>query len=190
MSRPRGSFSATEHGEAVAPLPEEGAGECEVDAAPHTKPCYDKCLLPEGGFCHVPWKGGTVVSVITLVRVVPARWAHWFAVCGSLAWFQLPGALHERAGALQSERGRGGDVRRSRSPVSVLETVFPPPRTMVSVSLKGNGGRRCCSGARCFPREHAQQPEQQPDAHPELFPSRLTVEQSLLSNDIVSILST
>ena len=65
------------------------------DAAPHTKPCWaDKWLkLPEGGFCHVPWKGGTVVSVMILWFASFLLVGHdWFAVCGSLAWFQLAGS--------------------------------------------------------------------------------------------------
>ena len=193
VSRPRWSFQRNRsHGEAVAPLPEEGAGECEVDAAPHTKPCWaDKWLkLPEGGFCHVPWKGGTVVSVMIL----------WFASFLLVGHIGLPSAVRWLGFNCRELSTRGlalyslsADVVEMFVGLGVLyqclRPYFPLPERWFPVSLKGKWWKEVLLGCTVFPIVSTLN-----NLNSSLMPipsSSLPAspwEQSLLSNDIVSIL--
>ena len=176
----------------MAPLPEEGAGECEVDAAPHTKPCWaDKWLkLPEGGFCHVPWKGGTVVSVMIL----------WFASFLLVGHIGLPSAVRWLGFNCRELSTRGlalyslsADVVEMFVGLGVLyqclRPYFPLPERWFPVSLKGKWWKEVLLGCTVFPIVSTLN-----NLNSSLMPipsSSLPAspwEQSLLSNDIVSIL--
>jgi len=189
-------------GEATTPLPEGGSDkggfardsaedEDVADVPPRGSPCWaDKWLkVPEEGFCEVPWNGGTVFSVMFL----------WFASFMLVGHIGLPSVVHWLGFNCRELSARGlamyslsADVVEMFVGLGVLfqclRPYFPLPKRWFPVSLKGLWWKEVLLGCTVFPIVSTLN-----NLNSSLMPIPSTSlpvspwEQSLLSNDLVSI---
>ena len=203
VSRSRRSLQRREStGEATAPLPEDGdddgafarkraEGEVIAEVPPRGSPCWaDKWLkVPEKGFCEVPWNGGTVFSVMFL----------WFASFMLVGHIGLPSVVRWLGFNCRELSARGlamyslsADVVEMFVGLGVLfqclRPYFPLPKRWFPVSLKGRWWKEVLLGCTVFPIVSTLN-----NFNSSLMPIPSTSlpvspwEQSLLSNDLVSI---
>lgn len=203
VSRSRRSLQRREStGEATAPLPEDGdddgafarkraEGEVIAEVPPRGSPCWaDKWLkVPEKGFCEVPWNAGTVVSVMFL----------WFASFMLVGHIGLPSVVRWLGFNCRELSARGlamyslsADVVEMFVGLGVLfqclRPYFPLPKRWFPVSLKGRWWKEVLLGCTVFPIVSTLN-----NFNSSLMPIPSTSlpvspwEQSLLSNDLVSI---
>ena len=202
VSRSRRSLQRREStGEATAPSPEDGddgafarkrtEGEVIAEVPPRGSPCWaDKWLkVPEKGFCEVPWNAGTVVSVMFL----------WFASFMLVGHIGLPSVVRWLGFNCRELSARGlamyslsADVVEMFVGLGVLfqclRPYFPLPKRWFPVSLKGRWWKEVLLGCTVFPIVSTLN-----NFNSNLMPIPSTTlpvspwEQSLLSNDLVSI---
>ena len=202
VSRSRRSLQRREStGGATAPSPEDGddgavarkraEGEVIAEVPPRGSPCgADKWLkVPEKGFCEVPWNAGTVVSVMFL----------WFASFMLVGHIGLPSVVRWLGFNCRELSARGlamyslsADVVEMFVGLGVLfqclRPYFPLPKRWFPVSLKGRWWKEVLLGCTVFPIVSTLN-----NFNSNLMPIPSTTlpvspwEQSLLSNDLVSI---
>ena len=186
------------HGEAVAPLPEDGDGQgggeaaatgaeaaatgdaaaaAEDDLHAHHSCWADAWLkLPEEGFCRVPWRWGTMCSVMVL----------WFASFLLVGHVGLPSAVQWLGFNCRELSARGlalyslsADVVEMFVGLGVLfqclRPYFPLPRGWFHNASAFSGGRGRARVLGVSPRQHAHQPVQQHDAVSAHLPAGLPV---------------
>ena len=202
VSRSRRSLQRREStGEATAPSPEDGddgafarkrtEGEVIAEVPPRGSPCWaDKWLkVPEKGFCEVPWNAGTVVSVMFL----------WFASFMLVGHIGLPSVVCWLGFNCRELSARGlamyslsADVVEMFVGLGVLfqclRPYFPLPKPMVPGEFEGALVERSLARCTVFPIVSTLN-----NFNSNLMPIPSTTlpvspwEQSLLSNDLVSI---
>ena len=201
------------HGEAVAPLPEDGDGQgggeaaatgdeaaatgdaaaaAEDDLHAHHSCWADAWLkLPEEGFCRVPWRWGTMCSVMVL----------WFASFLLVGHVGLPSAVQWLGFNCRELSARGlalyslsADMVEMFVGLGVLfqclRPYFPLPRGWFPARLSFRGGwwKEVALGCSVFPIVSTLN-----NLNSSMMPTPSTSlpvspwEQSLLSNDLVSI---
>ena len=204
ISRTQGTF-ASGNGGAVAPLSDgdaeggsqEGQAEKNVDGAMETSPsrwhpCWaDKWLkVPDGGFCQVPWNGVVVAQVMIL----------WFASFLLVGHVGLPSAVRWLGFNCQELSARGLALYSLSADVvemfvglfvlfQCLRPYFPLPERWFPATLRGGWIKEIMLGCALFPIVSTLN-----NLNSNMMPipsNTLPVspwEQSLMSNDLVSIL--